>query len=314
MDNLTQNPETTQTTPATPTPKPRTEAQIAASRANGAKSKGPVTPEGKAISSQNAVRHGLLARLAIMDVENRDSFLSLCTDMRESFAPTDEYEQCLVDTMTLSMWRRTRAMAMETSGLQVAYRKHRALAQTSAHQPSVCNFNDIHDVTFCGLVANPREQHVIDLLHRYESRHTRAFERALKCLVAYRNFRKSDPLPTPPEPQQEPEPEPTPTPTPEPPAKNEPKEPEPRPLSHGTESRQLRRQRERRLKKRPETPGPDRASATQPGQRPKERVKCYPGPPRCHSQEHRIYIPNIINNIAAHPGNPATPGLVNRTT
>jgi hypothetical protein len=128
-----------------------------------------------------------------MDVEKRDSFLSLCTDRRETFEPTDEYEHCIVDTMTLSMWRRTRAMAMETSGLQVAYRKHRALAQTATHHGSGCNFNDIHDVTFCGLVANPREQHVIDLLHRYETRHTRAFERALKCLGAYRNFRNAKP-------------------------------------------------------------------------------------------------------------------------
>jgi hypothetical protein len=252
MDNLTQNPETT---PEAPTPKPRTEAQIAASRANGAKSKGPITDEGKAISSQNAVRHGLLARLAIMDVENREAFLSLCHDMRETFEPTDEYEQCIVDTMTLSMWRRTRAMAMETSGLQVAYRKYRGLAQTATHHASGCNFNDIHDVTFCGLVANPREQHVIDLLHRYETRHTRAFERALKCLVEYRNFRKAQAPPSPaPEDQDLPkEPEPTPEPPAEPQPETEirrlPKEPEPRPAHPIRESRQLRRQRERQLRK-----------------------------------------------------------------
>jgi hypothetical protein len=38
---------------------PRTEAQIAASRANALKSCGPKTPEGKAISRRNALKHGM---------------------------------------------------------------------------------------------------------------------------------------------------------------------------------------------------------------------------------------------------------------
>ena len=44
--------------PASPAPAP---AQIEASRRNGARSRGPVTEEGKARASRNALKHGLTA-------------------------------------------------------------------------------------------------------------------------------------------------------------------------------------------------------------------------------------------------------------
>ena len=188
MENSTQTTETTQTK----TPKPRSEAQIAASRLNGAKSHGPTTEEGKARSAANATRHGLLSALTVATGERSDSFVYLCADLYDTFNPIDEHERNLVDTMAMSIWRRSRCLSIETAGISHLLLKQRA-AGLPPTQPAL---EAPYDFIFRGFVANPAEQHTLDLLHRYEARHTRAYERAVKALLAYRKSCQSNPSPS----------------------------------------------------------------------------------------------------------------------
>ena len=67
-----------------------TQAQIDAARRNGAKSHGPKTPEGKAISSMNALRHGLTAQAILLTNENSEAFQTLAAAYYEKFQPADD--------------------------------------------------------------------------------------------------------------------------------------------------------------------------------------------------------------------------------
>ena len=51
-------------------------------RANGAKSRGPITPEGRAKSARNSIRHGLRAKSIVLTTESKEEFRSLLYSYR----------------------------------------------------------------------------------------------------------------------------------------------------------------------------------------------------------------------------------------
>lgn len=95
-----------------------TQEEMDASRANGARSRGPVTPEGKARSSRNSTRHGLLARAILLEGESRDRFNDLVQLLNDALNPESAIEHLLVGKLAASHWRQIRIWNLEKEGAQ----------------------------------------------------------------------------------------------------------------------------------------------------------------------------------------------------
>jgi hypothetical protein len=88
--------------------------RAAASRRNGARSKGPKTPEGKARSSMNALKHGLTAlRWMVLYDEDMDDFDALIEVWAARFEPAEPCEALLVRRLAEADWRLRRASRIE---------------------------------------------------------------------------------------------------------------------------------------------------------------------------------------------------------
>ena len=77
--------------------KQSSQRRIEASRANGKKSRGPVTEEGKARSSQNARKHSVLATHICLTAAGEEIFNRILEQYVNRFQPRDQCEYDLVE-------------------------------------------------------------------------------------------------------------------------------------------------------------------------------------------------------------------------
>ena len=93
--------------------------RVRANQQNAKKSTGPRTPEGKAKSSQNALRHGILAESVVIpnceQLESPEKFNALLSDLIEELNPVGTIEEMLVETVAVSYWRLSRALRYEAA-------------------------------------------------------------------------------------------------------------------------------------------------------------------------------------------------------
>jgi hypothetical protein len=91
---------------------------------NESKSTGPRTPEGKAISAMNAMRHGLTGRVVVLPSEDMNVYRSFCKELIEELAPETPMERQYAQTFCDTQWRLNRARSYEDSMLALGHFEH----------------------------------------------------------------------------------------------------------------------------------------------------------------------------------------------
>src|SRR4029077_9476356 len=94
---------------------PITEKQLAANRANAAKSTGPRTPEGKARSACNARTHGFTAStFAVVRLDDLDEIARLKQDIVAVYQPVNSRELFALEHMAILQQTLLRAARLES--------------------------------------------------------------------------------------------------------------------------------------------------------------------------------------------------------
>jgi hypothetical protein len=146
--------------------------RVRASRANGARSRGPVTPEGKERSARNALRHGILSQTVVLEEESSEAFRAALAAYVDRFHPADDVDLAFIEEMATAFWRQRRCWGIEARMMQDA------VASATAADP-LGRFAQ----AFSTLAASPQ----LGLMHRYETRLHMMFQRALTNFLLVRD-------------------------------------------------------------------------------------------------------------------------------
>jgi len=90
-----------------------TQAQVLANRRNAQKSTGPRTHRGKAIVSQNATKHGLSARQAVIGSESHADFNLYRDQMLDELNPQSPMESMLAERIVTLSWQLKRVSRLQ---------------------------------------------------------------------------------------------------------------------------------------------------------------------------------------------------------
>ena len=109
-------------------------SQATANLANAQSSTGPRSEIGKAVSSQNALKHGLTAKTILLPGEDEAAYRKLCDGMFESFAPADTPEKELIQLLCDTQWRLQRCGRIEAAILSADVPDFKTIDIMSKHE------------------------------------------------------------------------------------------------------------------------------------------------------------------------------------
>ncbi len=104
-----------------------TDKQIAARRANALRSNGPITEEGKAAVSLNALKFGFYARDPVVPGEQREEWIAFRDELVASFEPASPTEKLLANRVADSAWRLRRLPVVEAAMFSYQMRQDESL-------------------------------------------------------------------------------------------------------------------------------------------------------------------------------------------
>ena len=163
------------------------ERKLASCRANAAKSTGPNTPEGKARSAQNALKHGLSGATLVYMIEEIDDLEKLRNDYIERFQPIDNVEMRLTEQIVVADWRLQRCCTIETALMDVRLEEQRVDVDKK------CISIDPHARVAIAFRAEANDSRALQLLNRYEARVSRQYYRAIRTLLELQKNRPDQP-------------------------------------------------------------------------------------------------------------------------
>jgi len=104
--------------------KTMSQKQLAANCANAQKSTGPKTPEGRAVSKMNALKHGISSKAMLVRglklKENSRELDALYERFWQAYDPVGPVEEMLVDQIVTAQWRLRRALRAESGEIALS--------------------------------------------------------------------------------------------------------------------------------------------------------------------------------------------------